>query len=47
MRAVWFLGVLIALVPLVTLGVFNGLTMLGLAVVVFATYRVIKRDGLA
>lgn len=47
MRAVWFLGVLIALVPLVTLGVFNGLTLVGLIIMTVATIRIIRKEGWA
>lgn len=47
MRAVFFAGVLISLVPLVTLGQFNGLTIVGLLIVTVATIRIIRKDGLA
>jgi hypothetical protein len=47
MRIVWFIGVLVSLVPLVTLGVFNGLTIVGLIIVGFATWRIIKKEGLS
>lgn len=47
MRTLFFTGVLISLVPLVTLGIFNGLTIVGLLIVAFATYRIIKKEGLA
>lgn len=47
MRAVFFAGVLISLVPLVTLGIFNGLTIVGLIIVAVATIRIIRKDGLA
>jgi hypothetical protein len=47
MRVLWLVGVLISLVPLVTLGIFNGLTIVGLIIVAVATIRIIRKDGLA
>lgn len=47
MRWLWFAGVVVSLVPLVTLGIFNGLTIVGLIVVAVATVRIIKKEGLA
>lgn len=47
MRITFFVGVLISLIPLITVGTFNGLSLLGVLIVGVATYRVIKRDGLA
>jgi len=47
MRAVWFAGVLISLVPLVTLGQFNGLTVVGVLIVAVATIRIIRKEGLS
>lgn len=47
MRSLFFTGAAISLVPLVTLGIFNGLTILGLTIVAVAVYRIIKKEGLA
>lgn len=47
MRALWFVGAAIAVIPMFALGIFNGLTVAGLIVVGFATYRIIKSEGLA
>lgn len=47
MRILFFIGVLISLVPLVTLGIFNGLTIVGLIIVTVATIRIIRKEGLS
>jgi hypothetical protein len=47
MRSLFFAGVLISLIPLFIYAVFNGLSLLGLAIVAFAVYRIIKKEGLA
>jgi uncharacterized membrane protein YgaE (UPF0421/DUF939 family) len=47
MRAAWFVGALISLLPLLIVGQFNGLTIVGLIVVAIATVRIIRKEGLA
>jgi hypothetical protein len=47
MRLLWFVGAAIAVIPMFALGVFNGLTVVGLIVMGFATYQIIKKEGLA
>jgi hypothetical protein len=45
MRAAWFVGALISLLPLLIVGQFNGVTALGVAVMTVATIRIIKKEG--
>jgi hypothetical protein len=46
MRAAWFIGALISLLPLLIVGQFNGVTAFGIAVMTVATIRIIKKEGL-
>jgi hypothetical protein len=46
MRALWVFGVLVSLVPLVTVGAFNGLSVLGLLVVGFSAFSVLRSERL-
>jgi hypothetical protein len=46
-RAAWFVGALISLLPLLIVGQFNGLTIVGLIIVAVATIRIIRKEGLA
>jgi hypothetical protein len=45
MRAAWFVGALISLLPLLIVGQFNGLTIVGLIILAVATIRIIKKEG--
>jgi hypothetical protein len=45
-RAVFFAGAALSLVPLFAFGVFNGLSIIGLGVVTFAVVAIIRREGL-
>ncbi|MBK5238854.1 MAG: hypothetical protein JJE28_07065 [Actinomycetales bacterium] len=45
MRAVFFAGALISLVPLLAFGVFNGLTIVGLLIVGLTTFYIIKKES--
>lgn len=47
MRGLWLVGVLISVMPLLTVGQFNGLTIVGLIIVAVATVLIIKKEGLA
>jgi hypothetical protein len=47
MRAAWFVGALISLLPLLTVGQFNGVTAFGVAVMTVATIRIIRKEGFA
>jgi hypothetical protein len=47
MRAAWFVGALISLLPLLIVGQFNGVTAFGVAVMTVATIRIIRKDGIA
>jgi hypothetical protein len=47
MRGTWFVGALISLLPLLIVGQFNGLTIVGLIIVAVATIRIIRKDGWA
>jgi hypothetical protein len=47
MRAVWLVGALISLLPLLIVGQFNGVTAFGVAVMTVATIRTIKKEELA
>jgi hypothetical protein len=47
MRVTFFVGAAISLIPLITEGIFNGLSLLGLIVVAFSVYRIIRKEGLA
>jgi hypothetical protein len=44
MRGVFFAGAAVSLLPLLTLGIFNGLSILGLAIVAFAVAAIIRRE---
>lgn len=45
MTGVFFTGAAVSLVPLITLGIFNGLSILGLAIVAFAVVAIIRRES--
>ena len=47
MKIFFFVGVLISLIPLITVGTFNGISLLGLIVVAFSVYRILKKEGLS
>jgi hypothetical protein len=46
MRVTFFVGVAVALAPLLFSGTFNGLTVAGLVVVALTTVRMIQKEGL-
>jgi hypothetical protein len=47
MRAAWFIGALISLLPLLTVGQFNGVTVIGVAIMAVATIRIIRKEGMS